>query len=155
MKVKFNAMDWVIVLALAAVVLAGVLLLGGGSGGSQTAETKRVQLIIELTDRDETFINLPQVGDTAMIGVKEKMETVVTNVEILPATKRAENIVDGWAGSSELPGRYDVRITFEGEGVETNQAVTVNGVPARVGEEAFVKSKNWAGAGFFVGVNTL
>ncbi len=154
MKVKFNAMDLVIVLVLAAVLVAGVLFLGGGSDG-ELAETKTVQLVIELTDKDDTFINLPQVGDTAMIGVKEKMETVVTNVEILPATKRAENIVDGWSGSSELPGRYDVRITMEGQGIETNETVTVNGVAARVGEEAFVKSKNWAGAGFFVGVNTL
>lgn len=155
MKVKFNAIDLAIVLVLVAVLIAGVLLLGGGGSAGETAETKTVQLVIELTDKDDTFINLPKEGDVAMIGVKEKMETVVTKVEILPATKRAENIVDGWSGSSELPGRYDVRITMEGQGMETNETVTVNGVAARVGEEAFVKSKNWAGAGFFVGVNTL
>ncbi len=154
MKVKFNAMDLVIVLGLVLVLIAGVLLLGGGGSG-EVAETKTVQVTVEFTNLDETFINLPQVGDVAMIGVKEKMETVVTNVEVLPATKRARNIVDGWSGAAELPGRYDVRITMEGQGVETNETVTINGVAARVGEEAFVKSKNWAGAGFFVGVNTL
>ena len=155
MKVKFNGMDLLIVLALVVVLVAGVLLLGGGSGGGAAAENKTVQVVVELTDKDESFIGIPQVGDIAMIGVKERMETVVTNVEVLPATKRAENIVDGWSGSSELPGRYDVRITMEGKGVETNETVSINGVAARVGEEAFVKSKNWAGSGFFVGVNTL
>ncbi len=159
MKAKFNVMDGIIVLVLLVVLVAGAVLLGNrnSSAGSNgvAAETKTVQLVIELTDMDENFIKLPQVGDTAMIGVKEKMEVTVVKVETPPAQKRAENIVDGWAGISELPGRYDVRITFQAEGVETNDAVTINGVAARVGEEAFVKSKNWAGAGFFVGVDTL
>ena len=154
MKARLNGMDWVIIAGLLLVLVAGVLLLGGGNSG-EAAETKTVQVTVELTDLDDTFINLPKVGDVAMIGVKEKMETVVTHVEVLPATKRAQNIVDGWSGSAELPGRYDVRITMEGQGIETNDSVTINGVAARVGEEAFVKSKNWAGAGFFVGVETL
>lgn len=154
MRCKFNVMDIIIVLILLAAVGAGVLLLGGGSNEG-SAQTKTIELQVELAKQEEAFTKLPKVGDKANIGVKEKMTVTVTKVEVKPAITTAENIIDGTRPLVEIPERYDVLITLEGEGVETDEAVKLNDVAARVGDEAVIKSKNWAGVGVFLGVEVL
>ncbi len=154
MRFKFNVMDIIIVLILLAVIGAGVLLLGGGAE-TGSAETKTIQLQVELAKQEEAFTKLPKVGDKAAIGVKEKMEVTVTNVEVKPATTTSEDALNGTRPLVEIPERYDVLITLEGEGVETDAAVKLNDVAARVGDEAVIKSKNWAGVGIFLGVEVL
>lgn len=154
MKVKFNVMDVIIVLILLAVIGAGLLLLGGGSEAG-AAEIRTIQLQVELAKQEEAFTKLPQVGDKAAIGVKEKMDVTVTKVEVKPATASSEDVLGGTRPIVEIEGRYDVLITLEGEGVETDAAVKINDVAARVGDEAVIKSKNWAGVGVFLGVEVL
>lgn len=154
MKVKFNVMDIIIVLILLAAIGAGVLLLGGSSGEGR-AETKTIELKVELGKQEEAFTKLPKVGDRADIGVKEKMNVTVTNVEIKPATTSSEDVLGGTRPIVEIQDRYDVLITLEGEGVETDGAVKLNDVAVRVGDEAVIKSKNWAGVGVFLGVEVL
>ncbi len=154
MKVKFNVMDIIIVLILLAAIGAGVLLLGG-SAREGSAETKTIELKVELGKQEEAFTKLPKVGDRADIGVKEKMNVTVTNVEIKPATTSSEDVLGGTRPIVEIQDRYDVLITLEGEGVETDGAVKLNDVAARVGDEAVIKSKNWAGVGVFLGVEVL
>lgn len=155
MKCKVNGMDVIIVLILLAAIGAGILLLGGGAGAGGSAKTKTVELKVEIAMQEEAFTKLPKVGDKAAIGVKEKMDVTVTNVEVNPAVVSAEDIIDGARPLVEVPERYDVIITLEGEGVETDAAVKLNDVAARVGDEAVIKSKNWAGVGVFLGVEVL
>lgn len=155
MKFKFNVMDIIIVLILLAVIGAGVILLGGGTATGGSAQTKTIELQVELAMQEEAFTKLPKVGDRAAIGVKEKMDVTVTRVEVKPAVTSAEDIIGGARPLVEVPERYDVFITLEGEGVETDGAVKLNDVAARVGDEAVIKSKNWAGVGVFLGVEVL
>lgn len=154
MKVKFNVMDVIIVLILLAAIGAGVFLLGGSAQGGST-QTKTIELQVELAKQEEAFTKLPKVGDKAAIGVKEKMDVTVTKVEVKPAVTTAEDVLNGTRPLVEIPKRYDVLITLEGEGVETDGAVKLNDVAARVGDEAVIKSKNWAGVGVFLGVEVL
>lgn len=154
MRFKFNVMDVIIVLVLLAAVGAGVLLLGGGSHEG-SSETRTIELQVELAKQEEAFTKLPKVGDKADIGVKEKMNVTVTKVEVKPAMTTGEDILSGTCPLVEIPERYDVLITLEGEGVETDASVKLNGVAARVGDEAVIKSKNWAGVGIFLGVEVL
>ncbi len=158
MKVKFNVMDAVIVAVLLVVIVAGVLLLGGGSGGvlsGKQEDAKTIRLQVELKEQEEDYTKLLKVGDVVMIGVKEKMETTVTKVEVKPARMISYDQVGGRAYETELPDRYDVVVTLEGEGTESDSAIKLNGVDARVGAEAVVKSKNWAGVGNFLAVEPL
>ncbi len=153
MKVKWNVMDGIIILVLLLAIAAGVVLLGGGSGSAGSAETKTVQLQAELTNQTLEFTELPKVGDMVNIGVKEKMQVQVTRVEVTPSRVIGKDLVEGKATMVEVSDRYDVLITMEGEGVETNADVKINGVAARVGAEAVLKSKNWAGVGYFLAVD--
>lgn len=154
MKAKFNVMDGLIILVLVmAIALGGYLLLGMKESGAITQNTK-VSVTVELKAKDADFAKIPQVGDKVSIGVKEKMQTVVTAVEAVPAKTIGYDTVNGIAMESEVPGKYDVLITVEADGVETNDKVTIDDVAARVGEEAAMKSKNWAGLGYIVVVDT-
>lgn len=154
MKTKFNWIDGLIILIILAVLAAGAVFLLGGSRGESAVETKTVEMVVELKDVSEDFTKIPQVGDVVMVGVKEKMTTTVTKVEPKPAKTVGYDVVKGWAGEVELPGRYDLWVTIQGEGTETGETVEVNGIAARVGAEAIVKSKNWAGHGYFMAVET-
>ncbi len=154
MKRKFNWIDGLIVLVILAVLAAGALFLAGRNQSGNAEEAKTVEMVVELKSVDETFTKIPKIGDVVMVGVKEKMSTTVTKIEPTPAKTVGYDVVNGWAGEVELPGRYDLLITLEGEGTETHETVEVNGVAARVGAEAIVKSKNWAGHGYFLAVET-
>ncbi len=158
MKVKFNVMDAVIVAVLLVVIVAGVLLLGGGSGGvlsGKQEDAKTIRLQVELREQEEDYTKLLKVGDVVMVGVKEKMETKVTKVEVKPAVNLAYDLNQGRVYETEVPERYDLLVTLEGEGTESETAVKINGVEAHVGAEAVLKSKNWAGVGTFLAVEPL
>lgn len=153
MKAKWNWMDTVLVLLIAAVLAVGVWFLQGRSGDGSAAN-KTVSVMIELTKKDEAFTKIPQVGDSVSLGVKEKMPATVTAVEVLPAVSQGKDILNGRYTDEPIPGLYTVRITAEGKGSETDSAVEINGNALRVGAESAIKSKNWAGYGFILSVET-
>lgn len=154
MKAKWNWMDTVLVLLVVAILAVGVWFLNGRGGQQGAAEDKTVSVMIELTKRDEAFTKLLQVGDSVSLGVKEKMPATVTKVEILPAVGQGKDIINGRYTDEPIPELYTVRVTAEGKGTETASAVEINGNALRVGAESAIKSKNWAGYGFILAVET-
>lgn len=155
MKVKFNWMDGLIVLALLAVVAVGGLFLSSRGGGQGAEEHKTVQMMVEFTSKDEAFSQLPKEGDAVVIGEKEKVPATVVGVEVIPAVTLGYDTVNGAVYESQVPGKYDVRLILEGDGVETNQTVSMNGTAMRVGSGEVIRSKNWAGYGFVLSIDTF
>lgn len=153
MKRKWNTIDTILVLAVAAILVVGVWFLAGSSG-ENTAQDKTVAVLIELTQQDQTFTELPKVGDSVTLGVKEKMPATVAKVEILPSYSITADMVNGRYREEAIAGKYNVQITVAGSGTETDEAVEINGNPLRVGEACAIKSKQWAGYGFILDVAT-
>ncbi len=155
-KAKFNGMDLFIILVVVAVVAAGAYLLFGREGGGNVMYSQNVlvRTVIELDVEDKEFADLIKVGDTVAIGEKEKMMTTVESVEALPAAANGYDIVGGRVIRAEIPDKYDVQITLVGDGVETDKDVQISGTAIRVGEKAVVSSKNFAGEGYVVGLET-
>lgn len=145
-------MDTLLVLLLVAVIGAGVWLLTGRD--ASTTQTKTVSVMIELTRQSEAFTQLPKVGDTVSLGVKEKMPATVTKVDVLPAFMQGKDIINGRYTEEPVPGLYNVQITVEGSGTESAGTVEINGNALRVGAESAIKSKEWAGYGFILAVDT-
>ncbi len=154
MKVKFNWMDALILLVLIAAVAAGGYFLSHRSRQSSMIEDKTVDIMVELTSKEEDFARRPQVGDVVVIGEKEKMETVVTKVEVNPAKTISYDTLNGKITEGEVPNRFDILLTLRGSGTESGQTVEINGNAVRVGMGATVKNKNWAGYGFILAVDT-
>ncbi len=155
MKAKWNVMDGIILLVLLIAVAAGGFFLSGRGKTQTQAQNKTVQLVVELKEEREAFTSLPKVGDAVAVGEKEKMQTVVTHVEVKPATKLTYDTINGRGLETEIPGRYDVLLTLQGSGTENDRTVEIAGNAVRVGNEVVVRNKNWAGAGFILAVDTI
>lgn len=150
-KVRFNAVDLIIVLVIIAVAAVGIyILMPKGASGSETSGEKNVKAIvqIEFANKDEYLTTLPQVGDSVTIGVKEKMPATVTKVESVPAEKVSYDLVSGSASIQTIPGKYDVYVTMEADAVDTKDAIKINGSAIRIGDSDAVHSRGWAGHGF-------
>lgn len=153
MKAKWNAMDTLLVLMLAAILAAGGWFFLGRGDTKTAAENKTVEVMVELTQQSEEFTKLPKVGDTAVLGEKEKMPATVTKVDILPAYKQGKDILSGRYTDQPIPELYNVQITVCGEGTESDSQVAINGTAIRTGEPMAIKSKDWAGFGFVLAVD--
>lgn len=157
MKVKFNVIDALIVLLILAVAAVGIYMLadrGYKDAAGQTGKAVYVDMMLELSARDEAFTQIPKVGDAVSVGEKEKMEAVVTRVESVPAQSFGYDILKGGAAMNEVPGKFDVRIYMRAEGTESNKSVEVNKTAIHVGEQFAAFGKDWAGFGTMLAVDT-
>ena len=155
-KVKFNGMDLFIIIAVVAVIFAGVYLLTsrGGGGGINTSKNVEVRMVVELTGEDKDFADIIANGDIVGVGEKEKLMTKVESIEILPAKATGYDILDGRVLRSEIPEKYDIRVTLVGDGTETQSSIEINGTAIKIGQNAVLSSKNWAGEGYVIGLET-
>ena len=154
MNKKWNWVDTLLVLLIAAVIIGGGYFLSGQKVFGAEKETKTITTMVELRQQKKAFTELPKVGDDVMMGEKEKMPAKVTKVEVLPATNVNYDLLEGTAKNREIPDYYDVRITTEATGTESAGAISVNGGDIRVGADMVLKSKNWAGHGFVLSIDT-
>lgn len=151
-KPRFNSIDLIIILIIAAIIAVGVYMFmpRGGSSEDAASGDKNVKAVIEIEfmKKDEYLTDLPKVGDSVTIGVKEKMPAVVTKVEAKPAEEVAYDLNIGEASWQEIPNKYDIYVTMEADAVETKSQININGSPIRIGDNDAVRSKGWAGNGF-------
>lgn len=157
MKAKLNVMDVIIILLILAAAAAGIYMLAGRDSkdaAGQTGKNVYVDMMLELSARDQEFTQLPQVGDQVSVGEKEKLQAEVTRVEAVPAQSFGYNILDGAAAMREVPGKYDVQIYMRAEGTESNKSVEINNTPVHVGEQFAAFGKEWAGFGTILIVDT-
>ena len=155
-KVKFNGMDVFIIVVVFAVIAAGIWFLTRDGAGSASSSEKNVKVtsVLEVCGMEPDYAEKIKVGDVAMLGEKDKLETVVTDVEVLPAKTSGYDILTGKVMMSEIPGQVDVKITVESIGTENAESIKISGTALRVGQFQIVNSKGWAGSGYVVGVET-
>ena len=155
-KIKFNGMDLFIIIVAVAVVAAGTYFLcaRGGSTAVVTQENVLVRTTVELDMQNKEFAELVKVGEKAAIGEKEKMMTVVESVEIVPATDKGYDIIEGRVLRAEVPDKYDVKITLVGDGTENERDIMINGNSLKVGQKVVVSSRDFAGEGYIIGLET-
>ncbi len=153
MKAKFNIMDLLIILAVVLVIAAAGYFFISSTAADTDAEKASGQNVkatveVEFAKEDEFLTELPQVGDSVTIGVKEKMPAVVTDVHYENAKITAFDVVQGSASTEEIPGQYDVYVVMEADAVDGKDAVTINNSPIRVGDATAVRTRNWASYGY-------
>lgn len=155
MKFKFNSIDVLIIILLIITAAAGIWFLTNRGKASSQSISKTVEVMVELTDKDEAFAALPKVGDPVVLGEKEKMDASVTDVTVKNATMPGYDMLDGKIINSEIPEHYDVQITVKAYGTETPGEVSINGNAVRVGMGLAMKAKNWSGYGYVLSVETF
>ena len=157
-KAKFNAVDAIIIVVLVAGIVFGILFLNGMfGGGTQSAEAQNVtvEYQVEFTGKDKELVEIPKVGDKVNVGVKEKVEAEVINVDIQPARRLTTTTVGTpsiqW---QEIPDEYDMTLTLRSDGTESESAVTAGALELRVGSEAVVRGKGYSIEGYILDLDT-
>ena len=157
-KVKFNGMDAFIIIVLVLAIAAGAFLLfgnGGGSMQSSSGNKTEAEFMVELTARKKDFADLIEIGDTVLVGEKEKAEAVVTAVDVSPGKSIGYDILDGRVLNSELDGDYDVKVTLRGKCVETDEYINLGMTELKVGLGVALSNKDWTGYGYVLAVDTV
>lgn len=150
MKAKFNAMDFIIVLVIAAIVVGGTFFVVSKRGGEGAEGEKPVKVTfeIEFANKEDYLTDMPKVGDKVTVGVKEKMPATVTDVRVTPAETIAYDLNVGTAQWQEIPNKYDIYVTMEADAIDNGKQININNSPIRVGDSDAVRSKGWAGYGY-------
>ncbi len=159
-KPKFNIIDGLIILLLILVIAVAVFFLNGtGDAGTNDVEAKSALFKIQITKADKSiydkFVAAMDNEETVWIGVKERFEGKIENIEIAPASKVSTDLYTGKAVLSQDPASNDITITVRTTVVETDYAISASGTAIRVGEEAAIRSKSVAGYGFIIDLETV
>jgi len=154
-KIRFNGMDFLIIIVAVAILAVGAYLLFGDSGVSVSSDREvKAMIKVEIVAQEQNFVDVVKSGDKVEIGEKNKSHAVVEKVDVATARNTGYDIVDGKVLRSEIPGEYDVTVTLVGDGTESEDKIKIGDNVFKVGQNAVLNSKNWAGYGYIVEVGT-
>jgi hypothetical protein len=150
-KVKFNIIDFLIIVAVVLVAVAGVYIIGNKSEVTVNTEKTKVLVTIEQLSVDETAMNFYKEsvknGDVVTMGIREKTTGVLKNLEILPATDNFDHPVTGEKVSLEKVNRYNLKFTIETEFAENDRDFLIGTDKIKIGKELNFASKGYSGYG--------
>ncbi len=159
-KPKFNLLDGAIILILILAIVVGVYLLAGNNNANSNVSQNAVaEFKVQFTEAEydiyTKFNDKIASNETVWVGVKERFEGKISNVEVEPSKEITADLRTGKATIAQDPTLYDVTLTIKAEVVETDSAISASGTPIRVGEEVAVRGKGVAGFGFVIDLKTI
>lgn len=107
---KFNAIDVIIILFVAVVLVGGTFFVKNFMNGD-SGETKKI--VIEVLDNEKSFCDIIKTGETAYDGVENVKLGEIVGVEIKPAETDSFSSLDGVIKHTTIPERYDMLLTLE------------------------------------------
>lgn len=135
-KLRFNAIDILILLFLAAAVAVILYVFVFGVEKNEIPENTRkdIHYVIEINNLDENLSDAVKTGQAVQDAIERKSIGIVSGVEAIPYRKISFDAVNGRETVSEVADRITLRITIEASAEETDRAFTVDGCEIRVGE---------------------
>lgn len=152
-KLRFNIIDLLIILLVAAVIVVGWKLLSS-SGAAQPEQTKEIHYVVRCTEVESAAAEKPEPGADVF------NSSTTTYLGVLAESfsePYAEPLYDPAAGEyrlCEVAGMSNVFLEIEGQGVETDTAISVEGTTVRVGDKVDVKCRGFAATGYIVDIFT-
>lgn len=149
---KFGFVDIIIVLLVVALCIAGYSIIIDKEGTS-TANITDVEFTVELKQLTEEEAALFQNGDDVYDSLKGGYFGKVVDVKKNIAKSVAANTADGTYSIEEYPDRYDVYVTVHGTPTSVTEGnIMFASQKVKVGTRMYIKSKNYVGIGYAVGV---
>lgn len=136
---KFNIIDVLIVVLIAAVVGGGIFAIKMFTRETET-ETKTV--ILEISDQKESFCSVIKENEIVYDGTENTKLGEVIKYEIKPCEKYGKSMVDGTVKSSEIPGRYTVLLYIK----------TPKDTDVQVGKQMWIETSIYKASGYILGV---
>ncbi len=152
-KVRFNAVDVVIILLVLALIAAGLYLFvlrDRGTDAVTGSETSRIEYVVEIKKVEEQYAGAVTAGQSVEDAVWRHMIGTVVGVEV---TDYAESLFDNETNTEKtayLDGYVNMKITIEADAVETDAHFTVNGTVICVGELYSFRFPEFYGNGYCI-----
>ncbi len=137
-KLRFNAVDALIILVIAAAVfvLLYVFVFSGRSTQASTeADHTTIRYVVELQNIDERLEEAVKKGQAVEDAVERKKLGTVSGVQAVPYEKITFDYENGRETVASVEGKITLKITIEAQAVETDRAFTVDGCEIRVGQQ--------------------
>lgn len=154
-KLRFNAIDVIIILLLAAVVyvILNIFVFSDNKNDSSAVNYKTIQYVVEVNNIDERFGSIVEFGQAVQDAVEKKNIGTVVGVQTSPYKKSNFNYEEQREVVSTVENRISMKITIEAEAVDTEYAYTVNGCAIRVGQQYSLILPDMYAVGYCIDLN--
>ena len=159
-KPKFNFIDALIVIAVVLIAAAAVMIFGGKGDSNLATETQnttatfKIQLAKAEKSLYDKFLAGMENDESVWIGIKERFEGKLTDIELSPSTRVGTDLSSGKSVLLEDPVLYDITLEVTADVLETPSQIAGASTPIRVGEETAIRGKGFAGYGFVIDLVT-
>ncbi len=148
-KFKFNAFDAIIILIFI-LILSAIGIKIYEKSNQSVNDTHKFSFTIEAKNLDQNFKDKISVGDKIRDSVHGFFYGCVSNLKVKPAQKIVENNINGTYILTDIPQKNDLEITVECKANVTDDAITVDGHPIRIGKLMSLKSKGYVVYGYII-----
>lgn len=150
-KFKFNYVDIIIILLVAAAFVVGYKFIN--KTFTHTAETPDVSFTVEVKSVPEDYEEMFAEGDEVRDAVKGDVLGKITDISSKPATDVSPDSVSGQYRVSEYPDREDVYITIEGTPSSYGANIIIAQQEIKVGNMIYFKKPGAVGRGYIVAMD--
>lgn len=137
-KLRFNAIDALIILVIAAAVFVLLYVFVFSERGTQTSAEVNyttIHYVVELTNIDEHLEDAVKKGQAVEDAVERKKIGTVSGVQAIPYEKVTFDYENGRETAAAVEGKITLKISIEAQAVESDRAFTVDGCEIRVGQQ--------------------
>lgn len=136
-KLRFNAIDVLILLLIAAVIYVVLNVFVLNSDGSQNSSVnyKTIQYVVEVGNLDERFAQSVKAGQSVQDAIEKKVIGTVVGVQSEPYKKNNFSYDENKEVVSDVEGKITMKITIEAEAVDTESTYLVNNCQILVGKQ--------------------
>ena len=156
-KLKFNLMDALLLLIIAAVAVALLYIFVWSEQHSVDSlagkETVRITFVVELTGLQEDYADKIEVGDTPSDSYKKVPLGVITAMESRPYIYTGTNLHDGTKVLSTVEDQVSLYLTIETDAVPSGYGYTVSGSDMYVGRLLYLSFQDIVCAGYCIAMD--
>lgn len=151
---KLNILD-IFIIAIVLLIVIVMLVVFKGSGDTSKAETKKISYTVMAENVSGDIQSLITVGENIYNSSNYDYLGVLKSARIESQMGYNYNIVTGKYDKYEVPDKYCVYLEIEGNGLETDTNITVEGTEIKVGKFINVKGKGYAFGSYVVDISVL
>lgn len=155
-KLRFNAIDVLILLLIAAAVYVLINVFLKNSDSAQNTDSvnyKTIQYVVEIANLDERFAQSVKAGDSVQDAIEKKNIGTVVGVQSEPYKQSNFSYEENKEVISEVEDKISMKITIEAEAVDTETAYTVNGYQILVGKQFSLMLPEMYAVGYCIDLN--
>ena len=151
---RLNILDAIIVLIVLVACVFGYFYINKSENTIIPDSTTKVVYQIRTMDSLPETYEMIEEGTTLYDSVKNYVIGTIVKKESLPSERYSYNTKTGEFVKTELPqdSITDILLTVEADAVITDQNISIGDYIIKIGQNAYIKGKGYAGIGYIVSI---